>query len=107
MVMVLVAAVVPEIVTGDVAAQVGALVGLLIEVVTAHVSVTAPVNPPTGLTVIVDVLPLGAPPARLSCDGAAPSVTPGTGGVVVTVIVSGVLAVIWLVAASLPVTVAV
>jgi hypothetical protein len=102
---VLVAAVVPEIVTGEVIAHVGA-VGLLSELVTVHVRLTAPVNPATGVTVIVDVFPDVAPVARVSVPGLAPSVRPGTGAVVVTTIVNVVVALILPVAASVPVTVA-
>jgi hypothetical protein len=104
---VLLAAVVPLIETGVVTVHVGVSVGLAGEAVIAQVKVTDPVNPPTGLTLIADVFPDVAPAAKVSVPGFAPSDSPGTGGVVVTVMVTTTLAVIVPVAASLAVTVAV
>jgi hypothetical protein len=60
-----VAAVVPLMVTEDGMLQVGGSLGLLMEVVTAQVRFTAPVNPPPGVTVTVDVLPVVAPAATV------------------------------------------
>jgi len=55
MVSVEVTAPVPEIAAGCVAEQVGILVAPVGLAVTAHVSATVPVNPPLGVTVIVEV----------------------------------------------------
>jgi hypothetical protein len=59
-------AAVPLIVTEEVLSEhVGGAVGLLKAVVTAQLRVTVPVNPPAGVTVIVDVFPLVAPGATV------------------------------------------
>ncbi len=55
-------AVVPEIVTGLVIEHVGASETLEL---TAHVNDTAPLNPPPGVTVMVEVLPVVAPAATV------------------------------------------
>jgi hypothetical protein len=103
---VLLAAVVPLIDTGVVTVHVGVSVEPPGELVIAQVRFTAPVNPPTGLTLIAEVFPDVAPAAKVSVPGFAPSDNPATGGVVVTVIETTTLDVIVPVAASLAVTVA-
>lgn len=56
-----VAAVAPLMVTDEPTVHVGGSLGLVMDVVTAHDRFTAPVKPPPGVTVIVDVLPVVAP----------------------------------------------
>jgi hypothetical protein len=73
--------------------------------VTAQVTLTFPVNPYDGVTVIVAVSPVVAPATKLSAPLLVSAIAGGGGAVTVTVTV--VLAVIRPVAASLPVTVAV
>jgi acyl dehydratase len=91
---VLLAAVVPLIDTGVVTVHVGVSVEPPGELVIAQVRFTAPVNPPTGLTLIAEVFPDVAPAAKVSVPGFAPSDNPATGGVVVTVIETTTLDVI-------------
>jgi hypothetical protein len=58
-----VVALLPETVTEAGTSQVGALVGLAMLVVTAHERLTCPVNPPDGVMLTAEVLPLVAPGA--------------------------------------------
>jgi len=83
--------------------QVGGSLGLGMLVVTAQVRLTAPAKPPEGVTVIVDVFPDAAPGLTV-IPPLLVSAKLGVGGVV-TATFTTVLAVIFPVAASVPVTV--
>lgn len=67
----------------DLTKHAGASVGVAMVVVTAHTRFTFPVNPPEGVTVMVEVLPVVAPgaivtdvPVRVNMVGVACSPVP-------------------------------
>lgn len=84
--------------------QVGGSVGFTTAVVTAHERFTCPVNPFVGVIVIVAVLPVDAPGLTVIVPLLL-RLNPAGGAVPVTVAITTVVAVVFPVAASAPVTV--
>lgn len=92
----------PVTLTLDGMLQVGGSLGLAMLVVTAHVKATAAANPPEGVTVMVAVFPDTTPGAMVRLPLFV-SAKLGLAGAV-TVTLTLVLAIIFPVAASVPVT---
>ena len=96
-------AVAPVTLTLEGIAQVGGSVAVAMLVVTTQLRLTVPVNPPEGVTVMVDVLPDAAPGATVMLPLSVRAMAGFAAGAV-TVTVMLVLAVMVPVAASVPVT---
>jgi len=96
---------VPVTFTGDPTLHVAGELAPLGAVVTAQLRLTLPVKPYDGVTVIVAVSPVVAPAANVNAPLLVSAIAGGGGAV--TVAITAVLDVIFPVAASVPVTVAV